>query len=154
MIIFEITVACLFGLVLGSFMNACIDRWPLQFASDATRQKLLELDFCSDIKEHLNNKTLSIAIPVRSLCFDCGRQLTWYENIPLLSYLWLGGACRGCGVRYGARAFWVELLNGVFYGLLAWQFGISGWVLLLALNCSLVAIGVVILQEHLQRQRQ
>lgn len=78
------TVA-IFGLILGSFLNVCIYRLP---------------------------RGESIVHP-RSRCPSCHHQLSWYENIPLLSYLVLRGRCRYCGRPISPRYFVVELLTAV-----------------------------------------
>lgn len=61
-------MAFLFGLCVGSFLNVCIARWPLD---------------------------LSVVRP-RSRCPECGHQLAWFENIPVASWLALGARCRAC----------------------------------------------------------
>jgi leader peptidase (prepilin peptidase) / N-methyltransferase len=75
------TFAALAGLAFGSFLNVCLSRWP---------------------------RKLSIVKP-RSYCPDCGRTLTWWENIPLLSWLALRGRCRTCRAWIGWRTPLVEL---------------------------------------------
>ena len=62
------TFTALAGLAFGSFLNVCVSRWP---------------------------RKMSIVKP-RSYCPECGRTLTWWENIPLLSWLALRGRCRTC----------------------------------------------------------
>jgi leader peptidase (prepilin peptidase) / N-methyltransferase len=66
-----VAFAALFGLVIGSFLNVCISRWP---------------------------EKLSVVRP-RSRCPNCGHEITWHENIPVLSWLFLRGKCSGCGQR-------------------------------------------------------
>jgi leader peptidase (prepilin peptidase)/N-methyltransferase len=87
------TFAGLLGLAFGSFLNVCVSRWP---AGE------------------------SVVAP-RSHCRNCGRTLTWWENIPVLSWLALRGRCRTCGVRIGIRYALVEAAVGATWALLAWR---------------------------------
>jgi len=75
------------GSVVGSFLNACIYRLP---------------------------RGLSIVYPP-SFCPSCGHVLRWYDLIPILSYLLLGGKCRYCGSRIHLRYLAVELLTGFLF---------------------------------------
>lgn len=75
------------GLCVGSFLNVVIARLPFDE---------------------------SIVHP-RSRCPKCGRQLPWYENIPVFSWLMLRGRCKGCGQPISARYVIVELLTGVLF---------------------------------------
>lgn len=85
-----------FGLCVGSFLNVLIYRWP-------------------------NN--MSIAKP-NSHCPTCKYELRWYDNIPVLSYLMLGGKCRSCKTHISFRYTAVELANTLLWllcALLFWQ---------------------------------
>ncbi|HUA92129.1 MAG TPA: prepilin peptidase [Terracidiphilus sp.] len=86
--------AALSGLAFGSFLNVCITRWP---------------------------QGESIVRP-RSRCRNCERTLTWWENIPLVSWLTLHGRCRTCGAWIGWRYPIVELAIGGLWALIAWRF--------------------------------
>ena len=135
--VFFLAMSFVLGGMIGSFLNVCIDRLPLQWLSQTQKQQLLSDPSLSDIlKQYLASDHLTLATPARSICFACGYQLTWYENIPVLSHLWLKGQCRQCQSKYGQRSLWVELLNGIVYGLLYSAFGFSGLGLLLALTIS------------------
>ena len=92
----EIVVA-IFGLCIGSFINVCIYRIP---------------------------QKKSIVSP-GSRCPDCETPIRFYDNIPVISYLWLKGKCRYCGVRISARYPMVEILSGAFAFLISLKFGIS-----------------------------
>ncbi|HTY98402.1 MAG TPA: A24 family peptidase, partial [Rhodocyclaceae bacterium] len=59
----------------------------------------------------------------RSRCPHCGRQITALENIPLVSYLLLGGRCRGCRAAISLRYPIVEALTGILFSLAAWRLG-------------------------------
>ncbi len=88
---FWVVVALGLGLLVGSFLNVAIYRLPLG---------------------------LSVNDPKRSICFRCGTRIKWYDNIPVLSYLLLGGHDRACGAGFSARYALVEVLTGVaFLGL-------------------------------------
>lgn len=81
----------LFGLIFGSFLNVCIYRMP---------------------------RELSVVTP-RSACPACGKPIAAYDNIPVLSWILLGGKCRHCKAPISPRYAAVELLTGVFF-VLAW----------------------------------
>ena len=89
--------AAVYGLIFGSLFNVCIYRIPLG---------------------------LSIVRP-RSHCFACGAQVAWIDNIPLLSYLLLGGRCRHCKTRFSPRYFLVEALTAAMFVLVFETFGLS-----------------------------
>lgn len=86
-----------FGLCIGSFLNVCIYRLPA---------------------------AQSIVRPA-SRCPNCGRSIAFYDNIPLLSYLWLRGRCRYCGTKIALRYPTVELLGGLFALATFIKFGLS-----------------------------
>ena len=89
--------AFIIGICVGSFLNVCIYRLPAG---------------------------LSIVRP-RSKCPECGNLIAFYDNIPLLSYLWLKGRCRHCRIRIGLRYPTVELLGGLFALASYLKFGLS-----------------------------
>ncbi len=82
------------GLLFGSFLNVCIYRLPAG---------------------------MSIVYP-RSHCFSCGVPIHWYDNIPLLSYIILGGRCRYCGSAFSIRYFLIELLTGIMFAITFYRF--------------------------------
>lgn len=88
---FEAISIFLFGSMVGSFLNVCIHRLPLE---------------------------QSIAFP-GSHCVKCNKAISWFDNIPILSYIVLGGKCRFCRERISPRYLLVELLTAsaflVFY---------------------------------------
>lgn len=102
-----------FGTIIGSFLNVVIYRFN-------------------------TGKSLS----GRSHCLSCGTPLSWYELVPLISYLAQRGACRSCHAHITPRYLAVELLTGLLF-LLAAQAFLSDPVLL-ALNLGIVALLVVI----------
>jgi leader peptidase (prepilin peptidase)/N-methyltransferase len=120
---FVLGVAFLFGGAVGSFLNVCISRWPLN---------------------------LSVVRP-RSRCPRCERAITWYENIPILSWIALRGRCRGCrlpisiqypAVELGIALVWVAAFAAYPYD----------WFLALRLavfTTVLIGIGVTDLKHYL-----
>lgn len=103
----------LFGLVIGSFLNVVIARLP---------------------------EGRSIVRPP-SACPACGGFIAWYDNIPVLSWLWLRARCRSCGARISWRYPAVELLTAVLFVLAARRFGAApDLVAALLLLAALVVI--------------
>jgi leader peptidase (prepilin peptidase)/N-methyltransferase len=86
----------------------------------------------------------------RSRCSACGAQITAWQNIPVISWLLLGGKCAGCKARISARYPVVEVLTGLLSGLVVWKFGLtleSGAALLLV--WSLIALTLIDIDHQL-----
>lgn len=75
-----------------------------------------------------------------SHCEKCGHYLKWYENIPLLSYIFLGGHCKKCKTPIGFVYFMTELLSGCLFALCYKVFGISYEFFIAIILSSLVII--------------
>lgn len=90
-------LALLFGLLIGSFLNVCIHRWP---------------------------RDLSVVRP-RSQCIHCGKQIAWFDNIPVLSFIALGARCRQCKGAIHWRYPVVELLTGLCFAAIASEYGLT-----------------------------
>jgi leader peptidase (prepilin peptidase)/N-methyltransferase len=101
----------LMGLAVGSFLNVVVARLP---AGE------------------------SVVHP-RSRCPKCGHQLSWFENIPVFSWLALRAKCRSCKAPISARYPAVEILTAVLFLLMLWRFG---WTWELAMGLMLVVIVV------------
>ena len=127
----------LLGMVWGSFINLCIDRF--QIAHLADHERVLNDPLYSErLKDHHRQGRFSPLIPSRSFCFFCGHILRIKELVPLLSYLFSGGRCLTCGQAYGIRSFFVELTHALFFGaLFVW---LERWpaIVILALDFSLI----------------
>jgi prepilin signal peptidase PulO-like enzyme (type II secretory pathway) len=124
---FEIGIWAVLGLIAGSFVHVCRERLPLQFANDEQRSSLLTSPELSPyLKKHLRERTLSLANPARSFCFSCGHQLSWFENIPILSYVLSRGHCRKCNAPIGAATILTETVHGLVY--LGFGWFLNGWI--------------------------
>lgn len=97
--------AFVLGATIGSFLNVCIYRLPLN---------------------------LSINQPRRSFCPSCKQEIPWYQNIPLVSWLALRGRCANCGNKISFRYFAVELLTAIYFLavwlLFPWAFALPYWI--------------------------
>jgi len=94
---FVLSVAFVFGLLVGSFLNVVIHRLPLG---------------------------QSVVSP-RSRCPGCETQISALDNIPVLSFLWLRGRCRHCAASISWRYPAVEALTGALFVVIAYRFGLS-----------------------------
>lgn len=110
-------LAGIIGLVVGSFLNVVIHRLP----------KMMEREWHAQCAE-LNGQTppptprYNLLVP-RSACPHCGHVITAIENIPVLSYLFLRGRCKGCGAAISPRYPVVETFSGILSAYAAWHFG-------------------------------
>lgn len=90
----------------------------------------------------------------RSHCPHCDRTITWIENIPLFSYLLLGGKCRGCKTRIPIRYPLIEAGTGLLFGLTAWKLGFTpAAVVFAAFFWALVVLTVIDLDHKLLPNR-
>ena len=156
----QILIAFLLGLVVGSFLNVVIHRLPIMMERE-WRQQCAELA-AEDVHAAREQGSpaevvpASTAVPAfnlvvpRSACPSCGTQIHGWHNIPVVSYLLLGGRCAACGTPISLRYPLVELLTGVLSAAVAWRFGLS-WTVLpaLVLTWSLVALAAIDLDRQL-----
>ena len=109
-----------FGLLVGSFLNVVIHRLPRMMESDWATQ-------CAELRGEPppSGERLTLATP-RSRCPGCGHAIAAWENVPIVSYLVLGGKCRHCRTRISLRYPLVEGLTGLLFAYAGWRLGI-GW---------------------------
>ena len=111
-----VPIASLFGLLVGSFLNVVIHRLPLG---------------------------QSIAFPA-SHCPRCEVAIKPWHNVPVLSFVWLRGRCRECEVAIGFRYPAIELLTGVLFAAIVWEFGATIWTpLYCVFGAALVATAMI-----------
>jgi leader peptidase (prepilin peptidase)/N-methyltransferase len=112
--------ALVFGAAVGSFLNVCIYRWPVD---------------------------LSINRPRRSFCPNCKQPIPWHQNLPLISWIVLRGRCANCGAKISFRYFAVELVTALLFLAIwesfPWQVAIAYWIFV-----SFLIIGTFIDFEH------
>lgn len=112
--------ALLLGLTVGSFLNVVIYRLPLMMEAGWRREccELLEVE---GEKEEVR---LNLATP-NSHCPHCKAPVKAWQNIPVVSYLLLGGKCGNCGAGISLRYPIIELLTGLMTMALTWHFGLE-----------------------------
>ena len=95
--------AGIFGLLIGSFLNVVIHRLPIMMQRESDNYVASELG-----KELPHTERYSLVAP-RSACPHCKHQITALENIPVVSYLVLGGKCSNCKAKISPRYPAIEL---------------------------------------------
>ena len=112
--------AFILGAAVGSFLNVCIYRLPLD---------------------------LSVNEPRRSFCPVCKKPIPWHQNLPLISWLVLRGRCANCGSKIAFRYFAVELLTALLFLAIwqgfSWQMVVAYWIFV-----SFLIAGTFIDFEH------
>lgn len=118
---FFVTFSVIFGLIVGSFLNVVIHRLPKMMELE-WHSNCLELQGIDATEEDKAQPKYTMVTP-RSACPSCGHQITALENIPIVSYLILGGKCKGCKAKISMRYPLVEALTGALIGAVAYQYG-------------------------------
>jgi leader peptidase (prepilin peptidase)/N-methyltransferase len=101
-------IVFIFGAVIGSFLNVCIYRIP---------------------------RNISLVVP-SSRCVSCNLSIKPWDNIPILSYVFLGGKCRNCKEKISIRYPIVEALNAFFYIFVSWRYGLGWDFIIFCMICS------------------
>ncbi len=111
------------SLSIGSFLNVVIYRYPIMLEREwqVQAREILEQD-SSDAKP--DDEPFNLSVP-RSRCPNCDHKIKAWENIPLLSWLWLRGRCSGCSTRISARYPAVELVTCLLSLAVLAQFGFT-----------------------------
>jgi len=139
------SVAALFGLVVGSFLNVVIYRLPIMLERAWQRE-------CREIAggaEPSAEPPFNLARPA-SACPACKAPVKARHNVPVLSYLWLRGRCAACGAGISPRYPLIETLTALISALIIWRFGwnLEGAGLLLLCWC-LIALTCIDIDRQL-----
>ncbi len=112
-----IITAVIAGLIVGSFLNVVVHRLP-RMMERQWRAECAELTGAAAVPTERYN----LVVP-HSACPACGHRISALENIPIASYIALGGKCSACRARISPRYPLVEALAGIFAGFIAWKYG-------------------------------
>jgi len=151
-----VTLVCtLLGLVVGSFLNVVIHRLPqmLERDWDAQAADLLEQKGSADAAAKLRSPggvmRYNLVTPP-STCPRCGHRIRAWENIPILSYLFLRARCAKCKAPISVRYPIVEAVSGILSGYIGWRYGLTlATVGALFLMWSLIALTVIDIDTQL-----
>lgn len=137
-----IGLAIVLGLLVGSFLNVVIYRLPV----------MMERQWRSQCQDYMHDsggqapaklERFDLLLP-GSTCPHCGHAIRAWENIPVLSYIFLGGKCAKCKSRISLRYPVVEVATAVFSAVVAWKFGFGAqalWAMLL--TWALIALTMI-----------
>ena len=124
----DIALAAFLGLLVGSFLNVVVHRLP----------QMMEQQWDAECAEHQAAKagveytpvpsSISLCKP-RSRCPHCSHAIAWYENVPVVSWIFLRGKCKQCKQRISVRYPLVEIATAALFGwcIARWGFTPTGW---------------------------
>jgi len=142
------TTVLFFGLCVGSFLNVVAYRLPIMMERDWKLEchEFLELE---PAKFEDKLVSLNLATPA-SACPNCGHQLHFWENIPVISYLFLKGKCSSCATHISIQYPVVELITGIASLFVAFTFGVTIQTLAaLFFTWVLIALTLIDLKKQL-----
>lgn len=141
-----VAVVFAFALIIGSFLNVVIYRLPVMMERE-WREQCEEL--CKSPPEHdMPEGRFDLVVP-RSRCPSCGHPVKAWQNIPVISYLFLAGRCAHCKESISARYPLVEMATAVLAALCAWRFGF-GWEALMAIAMTLALVPISMIDADTQ----
>ena len=134
------------GLIIGSFLNVVIFRLPNQlYARWRTEAKTV-----LGVKTSTDSEYTDTLVWPNSKCRDCGHPIKLRHNIPVVSYLLLGGNCRYCSSKISPQYPIIEVLTGIIFTLTIIQFGFSvGGLLAIIFSTGLIALAGIDFRERL-----
>ncbi|MFK5914797.1 MAG: A24 family peptidase [Woeseiaceae bacterium] len=128
-LIFFVSTVFILGLLVGSFLNVVIYRLPVIFKREWRKDccQYLEENYKAKIQLDITDEPTEPFNLVKpdSTCPSCGHIIRAWENIPVLSYLFLKAKCSNCQSPISIRYPLVELFSAILAGLCAWHFGFS-----------------------------
>jgi leader peptidase (prepilin peptidase)/N-methyltransferase len=138
-------IVSIFSLLVGSFLNVVIYRLP----------KIMQAGWRAECNEFLGNNAadnqeiISLSHPA-STCPHCGHKIRPWENIPILSYLFLRGRCSNCSKPISIRYPLIEALTGILAVFVAWHFGVTfQFAGILLLTYALIALSMIDVDHQL-----
>ncbi len=145
---FIAALAAVIGLLVGSFLNVVIYRLPIMMQRNWRREctEYLQLD---STETQIQEEPFNLVFPF-SRCPNCNTPIKPYQNIPLISYLFLKGRCATCGNPISLRYPIIEAFTALTTAIVAWHFGYTlQTVFALVLTWSLIALSAIDIDHHL-----
>ena len=147
---FLVIASLVLGLLVGSFLNVVIYRMPIMLQRDWKQQCCEFLEIEDPAAESTESKDATGQYDVFNLhtpashCPYCNHKIRPWENVPVISYLVLGGKCSYCKAKISLRYPSIEFFNGILSALVAYTFGATWLTLaLLILAWSLLALTLI-----------
>ncbi len=157
----SLTAAAVLGLMVGSFLNVVTLRLPKMMEADWRRQCRELLADCGELPKPIADektgkegnedaeKPFNLVFPA-SHCPKCGHSIRPWENIPVISWLFLRGKCSACKTPISIRYPIVEFVTALLTVFVVWQFGVGLTTLaLLVLTWSLIALTIIDIDTQL-----
>ncbi|MDD1632272.1 MAG: A24 family peptidase [Methylococcaceae bacterium] len=140
-------LACLIGLLVGSFLNVVIYRLPIMMQRNWRKECTEYLQIDSTETEY--QEPFNLVFPL-SRCPSCKTPIRPYQNIPVISYLFLKGQCATCSHPISSRYPIIEAFTAITSAIVAWHFGDTPQtVFALMLTWSLIALSFIDIDHQL-----
>lgn len=142
------TLTGLIGLLVGSFLNVVIYRLPIMMQQNWRKEctEYLQID---STETESRQEPFNLALPL-SRCPDCKTPIKPYQNIPVISYLFLKGRCATCSNPISSRYPLIEAFTAITSAIVAWHFGYTPQtVFALVLTWSLIALSFIDIDHQL-----
>lgn len=135
-----VAIVFAFALLIGSFLNVVVYRLPVMMEREWREQ-------CAELQEapatELPEGKFNLVVP-RSRCPSCGEQIRSWQNVPVVSYLALGGKCAACKTSISPRYPVVEFVTAALCAVSAWHFGFSAEsIMAIVMTLMLVPITLI-----------